>query len=339
MLPAADRSSNSRSSSTSCRSSGSISSRIASDCSSDSSASRSAAAPGSISSTMSAIFSSSSFSSSENCSLGSTSSSVSAATSSSSDWKTASRSAGDRSSRISARSDGCMSARRSYSMRSFTRLAGSTSITSTNCQGMTFGVKRPAIFSIWVRGSTPLKIRRKRAAHAHFHFGNAQQVHRAVPHPLQLDIVHADHFPPVNVDDLAVDQVLLQVDVAAVLLHRNQRAGIAQLQRSGRRLHHLVRRDNAQSGARFEHQAGDFARVRPGGDRDVLQLAAQMPLGVGHRRAEQSRKTDAGGDARRHGMSLDALSRFADDAESVSATRIFNECGTRCAASPASPWG
>ena len=161
MQPAAESSSNSSSSSTSCRSSGSISSRMASDCSSGSSASKIGRAPGSISSTMSAIRSSSSFSSSDFCSFGSTSSSVSAATSSSSEVNTASRSAGGRSSRISARSDGCISARRSYSMRSFTRRAGSTSITSTNCHGIPRSLNLRENASSEARGNTPLKTRRK----------------------------------------------------------------------------------------------------------------------------------------------------------------------------------
>ncbi len=70
------------------------------------------------------------------CTLGSTSSRASAATSSSRVSNTASRSSGARSSTMSAMSAGCSLASRSCEIFSFTRRAGSVSITSTKSQGM-----------------------------------------------------------------------------------------------------------------------------------------------------------------------------------------------------------
>ena len=64
----------------------------------------------------------------------------------------------------------------------------------------------------------------KGPAQAHLDLGHAQQVRRALAHPLQVHIVDADHFAAVDIDDLPVDQVLLQVEVVALVLQRNQRA-------------------------------------------------------------------------------------------------------------------
>ena len=65
----------------------------------------------------------------------------------------------------------------------------------------------------------------ERAAHSDLDLGHAQQVDRSVAHPFQVDIVDADHLAAVDVDDLAVDEVLLQVEVVALVLERNQRPG------------------------------------------------------------------------------------------------------------------
>ena len=134
----------------------------------------------------------------------------------------------------------------------------------------------------------------KGSAQPHFHLGHAQQVSRAAPQPLQVHIVHPHHLAAVNIDDLPVNQVLLQIDIVAVILERNQRPGGPQLQRARRRLHHILRGHNAQSGAGLQHQPGDLARIRPRGHGNVLQPPAQMPLRIGHRGAEQRRQADPG---------------------------------------------
>ena len=129
----------------------------------------------------------------------------------------------------------------------------------------------------------------KGSAQAHFDLGHAQQVRRALPHPLQIDIVDAHHLAAVNVDDLAVDQVLLQVEIIALILERHQRPGRAQFQRAGGRLHHVLRGHNAQPVARLQHQARHFARIRPGGHGNVLEPPAQMALRIGHRECRAAR--------------------------------------------------
>ena len=127
------------------------------------------------------------------------------------------------------------------------------------------------------RGSTPLKTRRKRPAQPDLNFGHAQQVSRAMAHPFQIDIVDADHLAAVNVDDLAVDQVLLQVDIVALVLERHEGTGGAQFQRAGRRLHHFLRGHDAQTGTRLEHQAGHLAGIRAGGHGDVFEPPRRCP--------------------------------------------------------------
>jgi len=123
--------------------------------------------------------------------------------------------------------------------------------------------------------------------HAHFHLGHSQQVRRSPPLPFQVHIVHADHFPPMNVNDLAIHQVLLQVEEVTLFLERHQGASAAQFQRAGGRLHHILRGHNAQPGARLQHQPGHFAGVRTGGNGNVFEPPTQVPLRIGHRSAKQ----------------------------------------------------
>ena len=62
------------------------------------------------------------------------------------------------------------------------------------------------------------------SAQSYFDLGNAQQVSCAMAHPLQIHVVHADYLAAMNVDDLAVDEVLLQVEIVALILQRNEGA-------------------------------------------------------------------------------------------------------------------
>ncbi len=149
------------------------------------------------------------------------------------------------------------------------------------------------------------------AAQAHLDLGDAQQVSRALAHPLQIDVVDANHLAAVNVDDLAVDQVLAQVEVIALILQRRHGAGRAQLERSGGRLHHILRGHNAQAVAGFEHQSGHLAGILAGGHGDVLEPPAQVAVGVGHRGAEQRRQADAGCGAGAHEVSVSLGGRTA----------------------------
>ncbi len=99
-------------------------------------------------------------------------------------------------------------------------------------------------------------------AHAHLDLGHAQQVSSALAHPLEIHIVDADHFAAVNVDDLAVDQILLEIEVITLVLERHQGAGRTQLEGSGRGFHHVLRRNDAEAGAGFEHQTGPLCPHR-----------------------------------------------------------------------------
>src|SRR5580658_7886570 len=58
----------------------------------------------------------------------------------------------------------------------------------------------------------------KCAAQPDFDLGHAQMVCRSVIRPLQVHIVDADNFSAVDVDDLAVNEVTLQKEIAAFVL-------------------------------------------------------------------------------------------------------------------------
>ena len=64
----------------------------------------------------------------------------------------------------------------------------------------------------------PFKNPPERPAQTHLDLGHAQQVSRALAHPLQVHVVDPDHLAPVNVDDLAVHQVLGKIKVVALVL-------------------------------------------------------------------------------------------------------------------------
>jgi hypothetical protein len=141
-------------------------------------------------------------------------------------------------------------------------------------------------------------------AHADLHLGHPQQMGRALPHPFQVHIVYADHFSPVDVDNLPIHQVLLQIEVVALVFERHQSARGTQLECAGRRLHHVLGGHNRQSGTSLEHQASHLAGVGSGGYRNVLELSPQVPLRIGHRSAEQRGKANPGCSARLHKVSL-----------------------------------
>ena len=92
-----------------------------------------------------------------------------------------------------------------------------------------------------------------------------------------------------NIDDLPVDEVALQKQKIALVFERGERGGGAQLERAGRGLHDFLRGDEAKAIAGFEHQSGHTAGIGAGGDGDVFELAAEVPLGISDRSAEQAR--------------------------------------------------
>jgi len=149
-------------------------------------------------------------------------------------------------------------------------------------------------------GQKALEDATKGSAEADFDFGDAKQVSCAAAHPFQIDVVYADHLAAVNIDNLPVDEILRQIEVIALVFEGNKRAGGAQFKSTGGGFHDFLGGDDAEAGAGFEHQAGDFARVRAGGDSDVFETAAEVALGVSDRGAEQGGKTDASCGARLH---------------------------------------
>ena len=123
-----------------------------------------------------------------------------------------------------------MSARRSCSMRSLTRRAGSGSMTSTNCQGMARALNLRETDSRRGSRQNAFKDPAKRAAQPDFDFSHAQVMGRSLAGPLQIYVVNADHFSAVDVDNLTVDEVPLQKQIAAFVLEGRNRLGGAQFQ-------------------------------------------------------------------------------------------------------------
>ncbi len=104
--------------------------------------------------------------------------------------------------------------------------------------------------------------------------------------PLQVDVIDANHLAAVNVDDLAIQKVLPQKNEVVFPAQRFRRGFGAQLEGSAGCLQHLGSGNQLQSIARLEDEAGDFARVRAGSNRQIADAAAQTPLRVGDGRSE-----------------------------------------------------
>src|SRR5580658_2858817 len=109
---------------------------------------------------------------------------------------------------------------------------------------------------------------------------------RAVTEPFEVNIVDSDNFAAMNIDDLAVDQILLQEEIILVAVQRPQCGGRPELERAGGGFHHLVGGNYLQALACFEHQTSNAAGISAGGYGDVLELAAHAALGVGDGGAE-----------------------------------------------------
>jgi hypothetical protein len=116
------------------------------------------------------------------------------------------------------------------------------------------------------------------AAQAYFDLGDAQQVHRAVAQPFQVHIVDADDFAAMNVDDLAVDQVLLQEEIVLVAVKRAGGPMASAVRGCPRGFHDLVGGNDLQSLAGLEHQAGDAPGFCSGGYGDIFEAAAHVAL-------------------------------------------------------------
>ena len=107
--------------------------------------------------------------------------------------------------------------------------------------------------------------------------------------PLQIDVVDTNYFSAVDVDDLAVDEIALQKEIVALVLKGRNRLGRAQFQCAGRSFQYFLRRHNREAGSRPEYNSSNLAAVRPRGHHNIFELAAQLSMRVGHRRAEKRR--------------------------------------------------
>ena len=132
----------------------------------------------------------------------------------------------------------------------------------------------------------------KCAAQTDLDFSHAQMVGRSLAGPLQINIVDADHFSAVDVDDLAVNEIALQKEIAAFVLEWSERLGRAQLKRACRSLHHFLRGHKEKAGAGLEHDARHPAAVGPRSYHNVFEPASQLPMRVRHRRAKKRGKAD-----------------------------------------------
>ena len=121
------------------------------------------------------------------------------------DW----RSSGESSSMMSARSAGCSWASLSLERRSFTRRRGSGSIRLTNSQRMVRLRKLFLDAADAHRRDDPLQQAANRAGQADVHLRDAKLGVAVDALIGQIDIVDANDFAAVGVDDLLVEQVLL----------------------------------------------------------------------------------------------------------------------------------
>ena len=119
--------------------------------------------------------------------------------------------------------------------------------------------------------------------------------------PFKIDIVDADHFAAVDVDDLSVDQVLLEEEVIFVTAQGAEGGGGTQFKGAGGGFHDLVGGDDLEALTGFEDQAGNAAGFCPGGHGDVFETTADVALRVRHRGAEHGGQAYAGCGAGAHG--------------------------------------
>jgi len=81
-----------------------------------------------------------------------------------------------------------------------------------------------------VAGQQALEYALDRAAQANLHLGDAQEMDRTVAEPFQIDVVDPDNFAAVDVDDLAVDEILLEEEVILIAIEWRQGRRGAQFQ-------------------------------------------------------------------------------------------------------------
>lgn len=140
---------------------------------------------------------------------------------------------------------------------------------------------------------------------AHLDLGYTKQMSRSVTEPFEVNIIDAHHLAAVNIDNLAVDQVLLEKEVVTLVLEGSEVVGGTHLKGAGGGLHHLVGGNNKEPGTGLENKTSHLACIGAGGDSDVLEPASHIPLRIRYRSTEESGEADTGCGAGLHDVSVD----------------------------------
>jgi hypothetical protein len=126
------------------------------------------------------------------------------------------------------------------------------------------------------------------SAEADFDFGDAEVVAGVVAGgPAEVDVVDADDFAAVDVDDLAVEEVLAEEDEVFVALEGSEGGIGAELEGAGRGPADVVGGDDFRTAAGFDDETGDAAGFRAGFDGDVAEATAEATVQAGDGGAEQ----------------------------------------------------
>ena len=130
-----------------------------------------------------------------------------------------------------------------------------------------------------------------RASRAHVHFGNLQDEVIVAALLLHVDVVHANDFASVDIDNLLVEQVVLEHQHA---FRTYERLPIRRLATSAYQPavdpDQRLRRDQSLAGGGLHHQRGYHCGLRPRCDRHLANTPADLAGFIGNLRAQQLRQ-------------------------------------------------
>ena len=104
----------------------------------------------------------------------------------------------------------------------------------------------------------------------------------------RIDIVDTDDLAAMNIDDLAIEQILAEEDEIPVALKGTQRGFGTELEGAAGRPANVFGGDNLQAFTSLQHQTGDTTRVCASADSNILETPTHPPSRAGDRRAENS---------------------------------------------------
>src|SRR5579875_710809 len=139
-------------------------------------------------------------------------------------------------------------------------------------------------------GAVTLKADVDSAAQPHFYFPHAQVLLLIMGKPLQVYIIHAHDFASVDVNNLAVEQVLTQKQEGPICWDRLPFRIFTELQDSARRLTDLCCGDQPVAVSCFQHQSNHTSCLCTGANCNVLEPTAYLPAHVRYRRTNQRAK-------------------------------------------------